>query len=129
MIRMNKLILLNVFIPWSIKIIIPDGRYGIITIFTDLIILPFILLLLNILFFLRGIEHSILKVSFYMSSGLILGDITGYIIWGISSKKLFNPDYVTFGIIQRLLIYHIFFVATTCFIIKCGKFFYDLFQK
>lgn len=107
----NYIIYLNLVLPFIVKIFIPDGRYGSITIVTDTILLPIILIILNISVFLNKIEVSILKLAIFMLLGLLLGNVVGYIIWGISSKHLFNPDAETQWINKALILYHICLVA------------------
>ena len=100
----NWLIYLNLLIPFIVKMFIPDGRYGSITIITDMIILPATLMILNITLYLNKIEPSFLKCCLLMLIGLLIGNLIGYIIWGFSTKNLLNPDAETLWIQKSLLI-------------------------
>ncbi len=84
----NWLLYLNIGIPVIVKSFIPDGRYGVVTIITDLVLLPLVLLILNITIVLQKIETSFFRCSLFMLGGLLVGDLVGYVLWGLSSKQL-----------------------------------------
>lgn len=125
----NWIIYLNLAIPFIVKICIPDGRYGSLTIIVDTIALPVSLILLNIVIFLNRIEVSFLKYSLFMLGGLLLGDFIGYFIWGITSKNLFNPDAETVWVVKSLIIYHICFVVILFIIVSGAKFLTQFFKN
>ncbi len=125
----NALVFLNLAIPFVVKLIIPDGRYGMITIVTDLFVLPISLLLINIFLVVKRIEKSVLKLASFNLFGLALGNLTGYAVWGISRGRLFNPDGQTIYIILQLLKYHFLFVLISWAIVKLVNFLYLKFQK
>ena len=107
----NLLIYLNFVVPIIVKIIIPDGRYGLLPIIiTDIIMLPITLAILNIFALAKRIETSYVKCFSFMLLGLLLGEFTGYTIWGISSKMFFRPDGETIWIMKSLIGYQICFV-------------------
>jgi hypothetical protein len=118
----SYIVYLNILVPVIIKAIIPDGRYGLVTIVTDLIVLPMLLLALNVYLLVKTIEISYLKCFSFMLLGLLLGNLAGYIIWGISSKKLFNPDGETIWIMKSLIIYHVSLVLIFYLLCQFGKF-------
>lgn len=113
---MNKsIVYFNLIVPLLIKAVIPDGRYGIITILTDMVILPTVLILLNIFILVYKIEISFLRLWIFMLIGLLIGTMTGYVIWGISNSRLLRPDSETLLVNGMLLVYYgvvssIFFV-------------------
>lgn len=125
----NWVIYFNLIIPFIVKIFIPDGRYGALTIVTDTIILPVSLVALNIAIFFSEIEASFLKCSLFMLTGLLLGNFVGYIIWGISSKNLLKPDAETAWITKSLIIYHACFVIILYAMVMGGKFLIQFFKK
>lgn len=98
---------LNILIPVILKILVPDGRYGVITIVVDFIILPLSLIILNIYLIQSKTESLLLKCFALMLVGSLLGNAVGYIIWGISSKNLMSPDAETLVISKAIVLYHI----------------------
>lgn len=122
---MNWFIYFNLFIPFIIKVLIPDGRHGTITIITDTIVLPTALMVLNIIVLVNKVS-SPAKCFIFMLLGLILGDLVGYIIWGISSKNLLNPDAETIWINKSLFLYHIGFTIILFGVISLGGFIFQL---
>lgn len=123
------IIYFNLIIPFIIKIFIPDGRYGAVTIVTDMIILPVGLAAFNIVIFLNKIEASFLKCSLFMLTGLIFGNFVGYMIWGISSKNLLNPDAETVWILKSLIIYQVCFAIILYVVVIGGKFLIQFFKN
>lgn len=105
----NSIIYLNIVIPVLIKIIIPDGRFGSFTIITDLFVIPLLLLMLNIFVLMNKLSQSVWKLGSLMLCGLMLGVIVSYLIWGISSKRLLNPDAETLLVYKMLFVYYSFF--------------------
>ena len=103
------IIYINFLFPIIIKIFIPDGRMGLLTLVTDFLIIPLALLFLNIYLLNTKILLSPYKACAFMLGGLLLGDLVGYLMWGFSSKNLLSPDAETLWIVQRLVIYHIVF--------------------
>lgn len=101
------LVYLNILISVIVKVIVPDGRYGIITLAVDFLILPLSLIILNIYLIQSKAESSLLKCFAFMLVGLLLGNVVGYIIWGITSKMLMSPDPETILISQKIAVYHI----------------------
>jgi hypothetical protein len=89
-----------------VKVFVPDGRYGIVTVVTDTILLPLMLCVLNIVLILKGVT-SVAKSSLLMLCGLLLGDAVGYLIWGVSSKRFLRPDGPTVTIYVYLIGYHL----------------------
>lgn len=103
----DKWIYLNILIPFIIKIFIPDGRYGTISLSVDFVILPLVLFVLNIVIIIRKIEKSLFKCFFLMLSGLTFGQMIGYLVWGISNNRLFTPDAETIIIVKGIVLYQI----------------------
>ncbi len=103
---------LNILIPVILKVLVPDGRYGVISLAVDFIILPLALIILNIYLIQSKIESSLLKCFVLMLIGLLLGNAVGYVVWGITSKNLLSPDAETLVISKGIVLYHI----AVCFI-------------
>jgi len=80
------LIWLNIIIPVLINLFIPDLRYGWIPIIiVQLLALPIGLTILNIGIIFKKIEASPLKCFLFMFFGLMLGNLVGYAVWGVTS--------------------------------------------
>lgn len=122
-------IYLNLLLPFIIKIFIPDGRYGALTIITDIVILPLLLIMLNGVILIVKIEESFVKCCIFMMLGLVLGDLVGYVVWGISSGNLLKPDEETLHIIKSLILYHLGVVAILFLLIQVGRFIFMFFKK
>lgn len=110
---MKRLIYLNLvtpillqFVLGIIRFLVSPAIYSLILGLTIWIILPLILLLLNLFIFLSKAEPSFLKCCLFMFLGLLLGDIAGYIIWGITTKQLLRPDGETIDIFRELTVYY-----------------------
>ena len=103
---------LNLVAPFIVKLFIPDGRYGIITVVTDTVVLPLVLCGLNIVLILKG-GASLAKSSLLMLCGLLLGDAVSYLLWGLSSKRLLRPDGPTVSIYAYLIGYHVAVVVAS----------------
>lgn len=58
----------------------------------NLIILPVILCGLNVILFLKGKLKSFNTLYFIMPIACILGELIGYLNWGISTGNLLKPD-------------------------------------
>lgn len=101
------LLYLNILIPVVLKVLVPDGRYGVVTLAVDFLVLPLSLIVLNIFLIQTKVENSLLKCSALMLAGLLLGTVVGYIIWGMTNanKSLLSPDDETLMIFQAILIY------------------------
>jgi hypothetical protein len=120
------IVYLNLAVPFIVKLFIPDGRCGNLTILTDFIVLPLMLTILNIVILLNKISVSHIKCFSLMLIGLLLGNAIGYIIWGISSKRLLKPDGETLWIIKSLSIYHICYVIGIFILFVLGKYLFHL---
>lgn len=132
----NWIIYLNLAIPsalmampFILRMVVPDGNYGVIAIISYTIILPLVLTILNISIFVTKIETSFLKCSLFMLVGLFLGNIIGYMIWGISTKNFFKPDAETVWVVKSLIIYHICFVVILFIIVSGAKFSTQFFKN
>lgn len=97
---------LNFLIPVVVKTFIPDGRFGVITVITDLVILPAALWILNLYIVAKSPGTRVAVCSLFIGIGLVSGDLAGYTIWGISNRQWFHPDAETIWILSRLVVYH-----------------------
>ena len=116
---------LNILIPIGIKFFVPDGRYGSLTIIVDTIVLPVLLIGLNAFLLLNKIELSVLRCFVLMLGGLLLGYLTGYLIWGVSHTALLNPDAETIWINRKLIFYHIFLTVILYSVIQVLRFMFQ----
>jgi len=130
---MNKwAVYLNLVIPVFIEIFIIVfceifflGKYDVlsnISMLTKWIILPSILLVFNLVLFFWKIEFSFLRCCIFMFSGLLLGEMAAYIMWGAITKHLLNPDGETLYMIKELIIFYVYFVIIFLLTIKSGQF-------
>lgn len=106
------LLYLNFLIPVILKALVPDGRYGIITLAVDFIIFPLFLIILNVYLIQSKTGSSLLKCFIFMLLGSLLGDAVGYVVWGITSRNLISPDAETLVISKAIVLYHV----AACFI-------------
>ena len=113
---MNPYIFLNILIPVIIGILIPDGRYGYLFVIVDYIILPASLLIMNVLFVHNKVCPSFTIACLFMMVGLLLNNLVGYSIWGMSSGRFFNPDGETIYIFQGLVKFSVGF-SVICLIL------------
>ncbi|MEW6101855.1 MAG: hypothetical protein AB1481_06120, partial [Candidatus Omnitrophota bacterium] len=82
----------------------------------------------NIVIFFSKISVSFSKLWVLMFTGMLIGVITGYLIWGLSNNRLLHPDSETLLVNGMLLIYYtvvsaMFFLLLKMFqfIIRVGK--------
>ena len=113
---------LSLAIPFIVKLFIPDGRFGRITVVTDLVILPLVLCVLNLVLLVKGVA-SVTKSSLLILCGLLLGDAVGYLVWGLSSKRLFSPDGPTVSVYVYLVGYHVVVVVLSFVVFLFVKWF------
>jgi len=106
---MKKWVTIVMSLPLAVWFLVPDGRYGIISIFVHMALLPVSLVCLNAISVLRY-KLSLLPAVSASLIGLVGGNLIGYIRWGISSGNLLDPDGETIWITQRILLYQLTFV-------------------
>ena len=104
---MNNIVLFNLGFPVAIQLVLLLLKDSVLFFaLADLIIQPLVMLFFNIYAASKsGIPF--LKCGLFMLVGILLGDILGYVIWGISSKRLFHPDGETVYLYQKLIACHI----------------------
>jgi len=107
---MKKWAVLNIGIPLFLKLCMPDGRAGLWPlILIDMFLLPGCLVCLNAIAVVKARLSVLVAVSLALI-GLIVGSFTGYVRWGVSSEKMFNPDGETLWIVEKIFIYQLTFV-------------------
>jgi len=104
--KVKWLIWLNILLPVTIKVFIPDFRYGVIPeIASELTTVPLGLIILNAWLYHKQIEKSLFKCFVFMLIGLTSGELTGYLRWGFDSGKLLKPDNMTIFFASSILAY------------------------
>lgn len=104
--KTKRYLLLNLFIPVATCCLVPDGRYGLLTVLVWFG-LPIALLVFD-LFLIPKTTFRVLFLCILLATvGVLLGQQTGYIIWGVSSDRLFTPDGETVWIQEALLKYNL----------------------
>jgi hypothetical protein len=103
---MKKWITLNISLPLGVWFLIPDGRYGVISILVHLMLLPVSIICLNSISIFKG-RLTILLVAGTSLVGVVCGNLIGYVRWGIYSGKIFNPDGETLWITEKIFFYQI----------------------
>jgi len=103
---MKKWVALNISFPFGAWFLIPDGRSGILWILVHMALLPISIICLNVIIVLKG-KLSILVAASASLIGLVAGNLAGYVRWGVSSGKIFNPDGETLWITEKIFFYQI----------------------
>lgn len=85
------------------------------------IILPLLLFILNILIPVMKKEFSFSKCFLFTGFGLMLGDLSSYVTWGLTGGMLLHPDFETLAISLMFVIYQCLLLVVLGLIVKICK--------
>ena len=126
---MSRLVLyLNVGIPVMLELLVmligtgvSKGTYSLLLVWEAWVVLPGVLAAINLALFALRIEQSFLRCSAFMLLGLLIAVVVGYLNWGLSTKRLLNPDGLTVSVVTELVVYYMCVVGMLFLVVKGGQ--------